>query len=279
MNYNLFIFALLSSSVVAVDFNYNDPDRDWCRLQGITTFCCDTFRQSPINIIPGNAVTEPLYTANPLTFGLGYFQAVSTGRYGNNGHTATYYPEDNVVREITGGPCGCDVYELVQFHFHWGDADIRGSEHSLNGNFFPLEVHFVHINRKYPNSTVALIMPDGFAVMGVFFYISNEDNDFFNGLDRLGRISNENDETNLAVDLMPLLRFVSSGTYTSYPGSLTTPLCQESVTWINFLTPVPVSSKTMGRFRTRIFEDNGQTLLVNNFRPVQPLNGRVLSTP
>ena len=47
-----------------------------------------------------------------------------------------------------GGLPGTFIAE--QFHFHWGAVDARGSEHSLNGQHFPMEVitlSLFHINR------------------------------------------------------------------------------------------------------------------------------------
>lgn len=39
----------------------------------------------------------------------------------------------------------------------------RGSEHTFDGNPFPLEMHFVHINEKYEeNHTEATVNHDGF---------------------------------------------------------------------------------------------------------------------
>jgi hypothetical protein len=34
---------------------------------------------------------------------------------------------------MTGGPYGSDIYQLAQFHFHWGCDDHEGSEHTING--------------------------------------------------------------------------------------------------------------------------------------------------
>ena len=40
-------------------------------------------------------------------------------------------------------------YELQQFHFHWGSSTgSKGSEHTLYGNQFDAELHFVHYNTK-----------------------------------------------------------------------------------------------------------------------------------
>ena len=36
------------------------------------------------------------------------------------------------------------AFLLDHIHVHWGDADARGSEHSLDGTFFPAEVRALH---------------------------------------------------------------------------------------------------------------------------------------
>ena len=33
-------------------------------------------------------------------------------------------------------------FELLQFHFHWGYNNYHGSEHTVDGAKFPLEVKF-----------------------------------------------------------------------------------------------------------------------------------------
>ena len=35
-----------------------------------------------------------------------------------------------------------NVYSTAQLHFHWGDNDRHGSEHTINGVPYPLEVSF-----------------------------------------------------------------------------------------------------------------------------------------
>ena len=60
--------------------------------------------------------------------------------------------------------------------------------------------------------------------------------------------------------------------YSTYSGSLTTPGCMEIVNWINFIKPIKISKKQLEEFRK--LKDKGNDELVDNFRPVQPLNGR-----
>ena len=78
---------------------------------------------------------------------------------------------------------------------------------------------------------------------------------------------------------MKLIQSSQSGPYYSYEGSLTTPGCDEVVQWVLYSNPLSISSRQLAVFRT-ILDHNGNPLL-QNFRPVQPLNGRtvVLHTP
>lgn len=32
------------------------------------------------------------------------------------------------------------TYQTLQLHFHWGSTEHQGSEHTINGQAFPLEV-------------------------------------------------------------------------------------------------------------------------------------------
>ncbi|KAL3662307.1 hypothetical protein V7S43_012634 [Phytophthora oleae] len=63
----------------------------------------------------------------------------------------------------------------------------------------------------------------------------------------------------------------------NYPGSLTTPACNEIVDWWVIPTPVHLSSKDLERLQTNLKElhvsDNGK-----NARPVQALNDRTVAS-
>ena len=42
---------------------------------------------------------------------------------------------------LAGGPLSGE-YQMLQLHFHWGEDDTRGSEHTIDGKEYPLEVGF-----------------------------------------------------------------------------------------------------------------------------------------
>ena len=62
-------------------------------------------------------------------------------------------------------------YQMLQLHFHWGSDNSRGSEHTINGEEFPMEMHIVH---KKVGLTVeeALGTSDGLAVVGQMFQVA-----------------------------------------------------------------------------------------------------------
>ena len=62
--------------------------------------------------------------------------------------------------------------------------------------------------------------------------------------------------------------------YSTYDGGLTTPGCFEVVKWINFMTPLEVSSAQLDQFRTLM--DGKGKIIYDNFRTPQPLNGRTV---
>lgn len=63
-------------------------------------------------------------------------------------------------------------FEVEGLHFHWGDKNNRGSEHVINDIRYTMEMHIVHRNKKYATIGEALNHPDGAAVLGFFFNVS-----------------------------------------------------------------------------------------------------------
>jgi len=199
------------------------------------------------------------------------------GEVSNNGHTAvlSVVHEDESDGIMTGPVLGeGQSYQMLQLHFHWGADDSKGSEHTINGEEFPMEMHIVH---KKVGLTVeeALGTSDGLAVVGQMFQISDEDNEVLTPLiESLSNIENFDDnfdmnDSSLQVqDLLPS----PNGEYANYDGSLTTPTCNEAVQWLLFKEPIQISANQMEAFRA--LRDAADNPMVDNYRPTQPLNGR-----
>jgi len=195
----------------------------------------------------------------------------------NNGHTAVLgvVHEDENDGIMTGPVLGeGQSYQMLQLHFHWGADNSKGSEHTINGEEFPMEMHIVH---KKVGLTVeeALGTSDGLAVVGQMFQISAEDNEVLTPLiESLANIESFDAKFDMngsplkVQDLLPS----PDSEYANYDGSLTTPTCNEAVQWILFKQPIQISASQMDAFRA--LKDKGDKPMVDNYRPPQPLNGR-----
>ncbi len=65
------------------------------------------------------------------------------------------------------------TYSFVQLHFHWGADDSKGSEHTVDGVQYPLEMHMVHYNSDvYDSIGDAVTEENGLAVIGFLFDFS-----------------------------------------------------------------------------------------------------------
>lgn len=112
-------------------------------------------------------------------------------------------------------------------HFHW-----LGSEHTVDGERFGAELHLVH---------QSLSNPHNYAVLGYLFRTSNKyasDNVKLTPIiDKLDDVIEFNTTSEVSLDLFDLLPAKVSH-YFRYPGSLTTPSCDEIVEWFVIDSPV-----------------------------------------
>ncbi|XP_028832472.1 carbonic anhydrase [Denticeps clupeoides] len=243
----------------------NGPAK-WCESYPIA----NGPRQSPIDIVPGQATYDP--SLRPLT--LKYDPTTSLSIL-NNGHSFQVdFSDDGDKSTLTGGPIS-GTYRLKQFHFHWGSRDECGSEHTVSGTKYPCELHLVHWNTKYPSFGDAANQPDGLAVVGVFLKIGAANPNLQKVLDALDAIKNKGKQTTFG-NFDPKVLLPASLEFWTYDGSLTTPPLLESVTWIVLRQPISVSSAQMAKFRSLLFSPEGETpcCMQDNYRPPQPLKGR-----
>ncbi|XP_047482480.1 carbonic anhydrase 1-like [Penaeus chinensis] len=197
----------------------------------------------------------------------------------NNGHSAKVAWTITDVAElpsVRGGELG-GQYTFAQFHFHWGSVSTQGSEHTINGIAYAAELHLVHFKTEYGSLTEAVAHNDGLAVLGVMLLGGLVDNPKLTPIiDGLATITNAETEEHLAT-MLPLQDLLppDTNTFYRYSGSLTTPTCNEVVTWTVFKEPISISETQLEEFRKLLGED-GQHHIVDNFRPVQHLNGRTV---
>ncbi|KAM9228258.1 carbonic anhydrase 7 [Leptosomus discolor] len=230
-------------------------------------------RQSPIDIVSARAVYDP--NLKPLIIS---YESCTSLNISNNGHSVMVEFEDTDDKTaISGGPFE-NPFRLKQFHFHWGTKHSQGSEHTIDGKPFPCELHLVHWNaRKYATFGEAAAAPDGLAVVGVFLEIGKEHANMNRLTDALYMVKFKGTKAQFR-SFNPKCLLPLSLDYWTYLGSLTTPPLNESVTWIVLKEPIRISEKQLEKFRMLLFtsEEDQRIQMVNNFRPPQPLKGRVV---
>jgi len=272
---SVLLFALYSTDSVSANAKWNYIKGDaagptkWKDLTG--NDACGLNKQSPIDII----ATKTNVDTDLGAFDRNLFIAPTKIVLENTGHSLKLKLDDGYTLPVnTAGLPG--AFKAAQLHFHWGT--VTGSEHLLNGEQMFGEMHIVHVNSKYNTSDKYLASPDGLAVLG--FFIKNDaeqDNaNFAKITDKLtaGALDTSKQTADLTTafavkDLMP----EDISTFYRYNGSLTTPTCNEVVTWTMFKEPIRIS-KSQGK----LFQSYFKATFTKNYRPLQALNGRIVKT-
>ena len=212
---------------------------EWGKLSPEFVTCEAGHSQSPIDIHSGKKklLSEPDNTSIEFNYQSAPLEVV------NNGHTIQVnYPKGSSVK-IDG-----QKYELLQFHFH------TPSEHTVEGEAYPMEVHLVHQNRSGEYAVIGLLLKEG------------QDNQLmkkiWKEIPTTGVTKTVSDISVNASSFLP-----ANQTHYSYRGSLTTPPCSEGVRWYVMKEPIEASQEQIEQFRA---------IYKLNARPVQPLHGRVI---
>jgi len=217
------------------DYGAKHGPKHWGALKQEFATCGIGKTQSPIDI--RNAVPSKL---EPIRFD--YHPAPL--HIIDNGHTiqVSYAPGSSIS-------VGDQKYELVQFHFH------KPSEEKIDGKSYPMVVHLVHKKSDGKLAVVAVLLKQGAQNPLVQTLWTNlpKEKEKEHAVDKV-RIN--------AAELLP-----QDHAYYTFEGSLTTPPCSESVTWLVLVNPKEVSKAQVDRFG-KIYSGNA--------RPVQPLNGRTI---
>jgi carbonic anhydrase len=212
------------------------PDR-WGELDPANAMCTQGGAQSPIDL--ANAMRVAALPGLQLDYGSTRVKVT------NNGHTFQVNVDKGSSFKVDG-----KRFDLLQFHFH------TPSEHTIDGQTFPLEVHLVHQAADKSLAVIGVMLAEGGsspnAVLGKFW-------------ERLPRSPGEAD-SGVSIEVKDLLPRVIDEYYT-YSGSLTTPPCAETVRWIVLKQPVQVSRAQVATFRS---------VFPNNARPAMPLGARFL---
>ncbi|XP_026993565.2 carbonic anhydrase 4-like [Tachysurus fulvidraco] len=278
--------AHITRLVLLASFWTTFTGADWCYQSQVTCepVCnvsdtwyklnedCKKNRQSPINIVTRKTKLDP----NLTTFVFRGYQEAFDSLLENNGHSVKVSVPVTHLANVSGGNLGA-TYKAVQFHLHWGENGGPGSEHTIDGEQYPMELHIVHMREDFKTLDAALKDPTGVAVLGYFYEESKSENKKYKGLiQALKKVVPYKTNTSLTgISLSNLITSEESMTkYYRYDGSLTTPPCSEAVVWTVFEIPIPLSKEQLSAFSFLKYP-NGKPM-TNNFRPVQPQKNRTV---
>uniref|UniRef100_A0A8D2LGW4 Receptor-type tyrosine-protein phosphatase gamma n=1 Tax=Varanus komodoensis TaxID=61221 RepID=A0A8D2LGW4_VARKO len=242
---------------------------------------CGKTHQSPIDIIDHQARVGEEYQEIRL---VGFDNESSNKTWmKNTGKTVAILLKDDYFISGAGLP---GRFKAEKVEFHWGQSNgSAGSEHSINGRRFPVEMQIYFYNPDdFDSFGTAVQEKRIIGAMAVFFQVSySRDNPALEPIIHgLKGVVHHEKETFLDPFVLRDLLPASLGSYYRYTGSLTTPPCSEIVEWIVFRMPVPISYRQLEAFYS-IFTTEQQDhvksveYLRNNFRPQQSLNNRVVS--
>jgi len=230
-------------------YDYSDPDSMW------TGTCSTGKSQSPIDVITPS-MNEAVWRDNdyytfsmPTRVNSTFKMKSHTVFYDISGNGEVLYVED----PTSTSKQQCLIHQL---HFHWGDNSSLGAEHHMDGKAYSAEIHLV-TQRQGVNGTEYV----------VFNRFLEEGHDY-NA--EIGKLLYETDSPDM--DLSALYPD-SIDQIITYSGSLTTPTCDEVVTWVIISEPLKISSKQGELLREWTYDGKK---IGDTHRPIQPLNGRTI---
>ena len=220
----------------------------WGEIAPAFARCADGRAQSPVDVITTGAVHKPLPQLSPA-YGPVDLEVV------NNGHTVESEVPAKLGADGASLQVGERTYRLVQFHWH------TPSEHWLDGEPSPMELHFVHADG------------DDLLVLGALVREGKANRELDKLWSTLPREPGDRAEVH-GFDLAKLLP-ASLNSY-RYAGSLTTPPCDEGVRWVLLAEPIELSAEQIATFQELFL--GTERFPAGNARPLQPRNDRQIST-
>jgi carbonic anhydrase len=213
------------------------PDR-WGELASAYERCKTGMMQSPIDLADANAVGD-------IEVSVDYEPAPLVVM--NNGKTVqAKFPTGSYM--TSGGR----VFDLIQVHFH------TPSEHTLNGQYFPMVAHFVHATDKGELGVLGILFQEG------------PPNAELQKIIEAARVAGAEPREFPGVTLDPLALLPSDLDVWRYMGSLTTPPCSEGVNWHVAQETITASGGQLQAMAA---------MMGMNARPVQSHNHRLLVEP
>jgi len=222
----------------------NGPDI-WGSMNSAWALCAEGREQSPIDLTNARETELPAVTIDTQSEQeVEVLNQAGVIHELDNGHTI------QVNSKVGTMTVGDEIYALLQFHFH------APSEHTVDGEHFPMEMHFVHQAADGTLAVVGVLLEEGAPNPGIAPLWAQLP-------EAPGTETTVQIPAGFADYIFP---DVGTGFY-HYVGSLTTPPCSESVKWYVRKTRTQLSKDQIAAF-TAVYNHNNRPVRGRNERTV-----------
>lgn len=234
--------------------------------------------QSPIDIQPSRIVFDPSIRPVRVDKYPVMSEIVNTGqmlrvRIGNSAKR----PSVN----ITSGPFYGYKYRIQRVDIHTGKDDKNGSEHTIDGKRFPIEIQLVAYNVDlYANFSSASRSPHGLAIVSVLVDFGSETNEELLKLTIASASIPYRDDRIQLADFEPWRLLPFTRDIITYDGSMTSPACHETVTWVIVNQPIHITKDHFNEW-AKVYtgsESEEKTSIAPNYRRIQESSNRLVRT-
>jgi len=233
------LMTLLAFGAIAgekVTWGYGGPTgpQHWGELSPEFALCSQGVNQSPIDL--ANLIEADLPALQIR------YQPVGA-EIVHNGHTIQINLEQGNQIEVDGRQ-----FALLQFHAH------TPSENLIDGQSFPLEIHFVHADDSGQLAVIGVMFQEGTANPALS--------------EAWADLPQEFQSRSLPAPFAAETLFPEARDYYRFNGSLTTPPCSEGVLWMVLKQPVEASRQQIDAFLQAIGHTNNRPVQSTFARPV-----------
>merc|ERR1712117_647701 len=259
--------------------------------------CLATSNQSPIDIVTSSAKEE---STNPGEIMLIGHDVVMTGMVLNDGRQIYFTPEtnDDLTKNqwgkpvLYGGPLSSSKsYVFDHLEFKFGTDDAKGSEHTLDGKQYPMEIQMVFYDQTTHKDAATAgghANADSVCVLSYFVETDTTDNtalaDIITAVEdeatfvpynaddgdvtKAGKSFADTDSKKLKLkDLLGDIDTVKD--YYYYAGSQTSSDCTQNVKWIIATDMLKISTTQLDYFQALNDENSASTFVAPNFRAIK----------
>lgn len=212
---------------------------EWSAIAG-NQACAEKGTQSPIDIKTVDAAANADLSALVLT-DVGAFTNVEFER--NSHTTEVVFSEESGSADKMKVVWGGVDYFLKQFHFH------SPSENTIDGKYYPMEVHHVHQNAA-GQALVLAVMIDSKATTENAYYkkVWEGINSVEDGAANEAKLVNEGELSESPyTGVLP-----ANKDYFHYIGSFTTPPCTTQTIWILLKNSISITTAQLEEYRLKI---------------------------